>query len=173
MVQDNAAQQWWYSTILVVNTISNTGKFAKMVHPDFFLVKMVVKFSSLWLWKSMIAGSRLWWRYWQSGKPSILPCPFPYIQHTIITSIAFCQPLLMHHLHSTFIKVKKEDPQRELNTDQRYSLTVFTDTPALTGCLQRLLIFNIILLFNESSSPNFQPNYSPKNYDRDMHVIST
>ena len=37
-VQDNAAQQWWYSTILASNTISNwqTGKFAKMVHPDFF-----------------------------------------------------------------------------------------------------------------------------------------
>ena len=35
-VQDNAAQQWWYSTILAANTISNTGKFAKMVHPDFF-----------------------------------------------------------------------------------------------------------------------------------------
>ena len=36
VVQDNAAQQWWYSTILVAITISNTGKFAKMVHPDFF-----------------------------------------------------------------------------------------------------------------------------------------
>ena len=35
-MQDNAAQQWWYSTILAANTISNTGKFAKMVHPDFF-----------------------------------------------------------------------------------------------------------------------------------------
>ena len=35
-MQDNAAQQWWYSTILVVNTISYTGKFAKMVRPDFF-----------------------------------------------------------------------------------------------------------------------------------------
>ena len=35
-VQDNAAQQWWYSTILAANTISNTGKFAKMVLPDFF-----------------------------------------------------------------------------------------------------------------------------------------
>ena len=32
-VQDNEAQQWWYSTILAANTISNTGKFAKMVHP--------------------------------------------------------------------------------------------------------------------------------------------
>ena len=35
-VQDNAAQQWWYSIILAANTISNTGKFAKMAHPDFF-----------------------------------------------------------------------------------------------------------------------------------------
>ena len=34
-MQDNVAQQWWYSTILVANTISYTGKFAKMVHPDF------------------------------------------------------------------------------------------------------------------------------------------
>ena len=35
-MQDNAAQQWWYSTIMAENTILNTGKFAKMVHPDFF-----------------------------------------------------------------------------------------------------------------------------------------
>ena len=35
-MQDNAAQQWRYSTILAANTISNTGKFAKMVHADFF-----------------------------------------------------------------------------------------------------------------------------------------
>ena len=40
-MQGNAAQQWMYSTILVANTISYTGKFAKMAHPD-FLVKMVV-----------------------------------------------------------------------------------------------------------------------------------
>ena len=37
VVQDHAAQQWWYSTILAANTIPNTGKFAKMVHPDFFV----------------------------------------------------------------------------------------------------------------------------------------
>ena len=36
-VQDNTAQQWSYSTMLAVNTISNTGKFAKMAHPDFFV----------------------------------------------------------------------------------------------------------------------------------------
>ena len=35
-MQDNTAQQWWYSTILAENTILNTGKFAKMVNPDFF-----------------------------------------------------------------------------------------------------------------------------------------
>ena len=34
-MQDNAAQQWWYSTTLAANTISNTGKFTKIVHPDF------------------------------------------------------------------------------------------------------------------------------------------
>ena len=35
-VQDNVAQQWWYSAILAMDTISNTGKFSKMIHPDFF-----------------------------------------------------------------------------------------------------------------------------------------
>ena len=34
-MQDNAAQQSCYGTILAANTISNTGKFTKMVHPDF------------------------------------------------------------------------------------------------------------------------------------------
>ena len=42
-VQDNAAQQWWYSTILAVSTISNTGKFAKILRCRFFLMKMVVE----------------------------------------------------------------------------------------------------------------------------------
>ena len=44
-MQGNVAQQWWYSTILVANTISYTGKFAKMVI-QIFLVKMVVGFPS-------------------------------------------------------------------------------------------------------------------------------
>ena len=35
-VQDNEAQQWWYSTILGANIISNTGKFPKMLHSDIF-----------------------------------------------------------------------------------------------------------------------------------------
>ena len=36
-MQDIAAkQQWWYSTILVANAISYTGKFAKKVHPGCF-----------------------------------------------------------------------------------------------------------------------------------------
>ena len=34
-MQANGAQHWWYSTILLSNTISNTGKFAKMVQPAF------------------------------------------------------------------------------------------------------------------------------------------
>ena len=35
-MQDNAAQHWWYNTVLAANTVSNTGKIAEMVHPDFF-----------------------------------------------------------------------------------------------------------------------------------------
>ena len=35
-MQGNAAQNWWFSTILAANKISNTGKFAKIVHRDFF-----------------------------------------------------------------------------------------------------------------------------------------
>ena len=54
-IQDNAAQHWWYNTILVANTISNTGKLAKTAHPDSFRVKP----SSLRLRKLMIAGSSL------------------------------------------------------------------------------------------------------------------
>ena len=54
-IQDNAAQRWWYNTILVVSTISNTSKLAKTVHPDSFRVEP----SSLRLRKFMIAGSSL------------------------------------------------------------------------------------------------------------------
>ena len=35
-MQDNEAQHWWNSAILVENTISNTGKFVKIVYPNFF-----------------------------------------------------------------------------------------------------------------------------------------
>ena len=35
-MQDNAAQQLWYITIMATNTIAITRKFAKIVHPDFF-----------------------------------------------------------------------------------------------------------------------------------------
>ena len=41
-IQGNVAQNWWYSTIMVENTISNTGKFAKMVEL-ILLLKMVVR----------------------------------------------------------------------------------------------------------------------------------
>ena len=54
-IQDNAAQRWWYNTILVVSTISNTSRLAKTVHPDSFSVEP----SSLRLRKFMIAGSSL------------------------------------------------------------------------------------------------------------------
>ena len=52
-MQDNVVQHWWYSTILAASTISNTGKLAKMVRPDFFGEES----SSLRLRKLIIAGS--------------------------------------------------------------------------------------------------------------------
>ena len=53
-MQDNAAQHWWYSTILKANTISsNTGKLSKTVHLDYFGEEP----SSFRLRKLMIAGS--------------------------------------------------------------------------------------------------------------------
>ena len=103
-MQDNAAQQWWYSTILAVNTIWNTGEFAKMVNPDFFgedggRSSHHSDLENQWL--QLVdydedTGD-------QNGKPSTLTYPLLYTQHIIIiTSIAFCQPLSMHHLQSTF-----------------------------------------------------------------------
>ena len=34
--QENATHQWWDSAILASNTISNTDRFTKVVHPSFF-----------------------------------------------------------------------------------------------------------------------------------------
>ena len=45
--QDNAARQWWYSTTLASNTVSNTVTFAKMVHPDFLVTMKVGIFITL------------------------------------------------------------------------------------------------------------------------------
>ena len=118
-MQDNAAQQWWYSTLLAANTIPNTGKFAKMVlHPDFFgedggISSHHSDLENQWLQVvdyDKDTGD-------QNGKPSTLLYPFAYTQCIIITSIAFCQPWPMHCLQSTFTKVEKENPQLDLNVD--------------------------------------------------------
>ena len=58
-MQDNAAQQWWNSTIMAGNTISNTSKFAKMVHPAFFGEVGGRNSHHSRLKKLIIAGSRL------------------------------------------------------------------------------------------------------------------
>ena len=48
----------------------------------------------------MITGSSLWWRYLWSEWQTIYSTLFP-TQPIIITSIAFWQPLPMHHLQNT------------------------------------------------------------------------
>ena len=77
--------------------------------------------------------------------------PFPYTQRIIITSIAFCQPLSMHHLQSTFTKVK----------------LVYT------------IFFIIFLFFSPSDSPSktekcfsFHPKSSFCSWDIQIFVIS-
>ena len=93
-MQDNARQQWQYSEILATNTISNTDKFARMVHPDFFGENggRSSHHSDLECqWLQLVdydedTGD-------QNGKPFFLLYPLPYTQRIIITSIAFCQPL--------------------------------------------------------------------------------
>ena len=175
-MQDNAAQQWWYSTILAANTISNTGKFAKIVHPDFF-GEDVGRSSHH---SDLENQWRLWWRYcmalsvWQIiqscdqyGKSSTLLYAIPYTQRIIITSIAFCQPLSMHRLQSTFTKVKKENPQLGSNPDQ--SATVcqsYWYAYRLTDWPQRLLIFmNLPLITSSLMNPLVHlSNHSPKKF---------
>ena len=116
-MQDNAAQQWWCSTILAANTISNTGKFAKMVYPDFFgedggRSSHHSDLENQWLLVDYDENTGK-----QNSKPSTLPYPLPYTQRIIITFIAFCQLLSMHRLQSTFSKVKKENSQLGSNAD--------------------------------------------------------
>ena len=74
-----------YSTTLVVNTISYTGKFAKMVHQTFFGQNgKVVGVMITLTWK--INDCR-WWRYWQSEWQTI---------HSILPLILS----LLHYFHS-------------------------------------------------------------------------
>ena len=94
----------------------------------------------------------------QNGKPSTLPYPFPYTQHIIITSIAFCQPLSMHCLQSTLTKVKKENPQLGSNPDIEVQFDSLTDTLIDCFSIETIDIYETPIdniIFNEPSSLNF------------------
>ena len=84
-MQDNAPQQWWYSTIIAANTISNNGKFAKICHIQIGRSFHHSDLENQWLQVDTDKDTGD-----QNGKPSTLPYPSPYTQHIIITSIAFC-----------------------------------------------------------------------------------
>ena len=104
-MQDNAGQQWLYSTILAANTISNTGKFAKMVHPDPIGEDGArsTHHSDLENWWLQVVDSDADTGV-QNGKPSTLPYPFPYTQSIIITYKPFWQSLSMHRLQNISLK---------------------------------------------------------------------
>ena len=108
--QDNAVQQWWYSTILVANAISNNVEFAKMVHPDFFDEDGGRSFHH-WLRKSMIVGSRSEWRTIHSTP--LFPLYSTYYRYFY----SLLPTLSMHCLQSTFTEVKKDNPQLGSNAD--------------------------------------------------------
>ena len=97
------------SAILVADTISNIGKLAKMVHPDYFSEEP----SSLILRKWMIADSSLWWRYVIRMVNHPLH-PFPYPQPIISTPIAYWQALPMHRLQNTVSQ--KQHPYNKEST---------------------------------------------------------
>ena len=86
---------WWYSTILTANTISNTGKFAKIVHPDFF-GEDVGRSSHH---SDLENQWRLWWRYWRSEWQTIhsaLPYPlysaFYHYFHSLLPTLINAPP---------------------------------------------------------------------------------
>ena len=95
----------------------------------------------------------------QNGKPSTLLYHLPYTQRIIITSIAFCQPLPMHCLQSTFNKVEKVNRQLDSNVDHGGTVWQFYHDILIdwlnveTIDIYESPIDNII--FNEPSSPNF------------------
>ena len=92
-----------YNTGSEYNFKLNTGKFAKIVHPDFFgeddgRSSHHSDLENQWLQVvdyDEDTGD-------QNDKPSTLLYPSPYTECIIITSIAFWQPLYMHRLQSTF-----------------------------------------------------------------------
>ena len=162
IMQDNAAQQWCYSTILAPNTISNTVKFAKMIHPDFFdedggRKEVLITLTLILLDNDEDTGD-------QNSKPSTLPYPIAYTQCIIITYIAFCQPLSMHCLQSTFTKVRKENAQLGSTADHNG-----TGWQSHQNANRLVVIMTIDIcespidniIFNEPSSPtNHSSKYS-------------
>ena len=119
-----------YSTILAANTILNTFKFVKMIHPDFFREDGGSSHHSGL--ENMIAGTGN-----QNGKPSTLPYPFPYIVYYQYFHSLLPTPININALHPKhFTKLKKENLQ--LGSNAYHSGTVWQycryTNSQLTGC---------------------------------------
>ena len=91
-MQDNAAQQCWYSAIMVANSTTNTDKLVKIVHPHFFGEDGCSNLHQS-LRKLVIAGDEDTCD--QSDNHPLHP--FHYTQPIIITFIAYGQPLPIPH----------------------------------------------------------------------------
>ena len=88
-MQDNAAQQCWYSAIMVANSTLNTDKLVKIVHPHFFGEDGCSNLHQS-LRKLMIAGDEDTCD--QSGKPPTPPfslySAYNYYFHSLWTAHA-------------------------------------------------------------------------------------
>ena len=90
-MQDNAARQWWYNTILAVSIILNTGRFAKMVYPNFLNedgVGIIILTQKLYDCKS------LWLRYLRPKWQTIhsIPSAYNHYFHRLLTAPANASP---------------------------------------------------------------------------------
>ena len=90
-MHDNAARQWWYNTILAVSIILNTGRFAKMVYPNFLNedgVGIIILTQKLYDCKS------LWLRYLRPKWQTIhsIPSAYNHYFHRLLTAPANASP---------------------------------------------------------------------------------
>ena len=133
-LQNNAAQHWLYSILLAANTISNTGKIAKMVHPSFFgedVGKNPYHSDSENWWLQEVASDE--GTCDQNGKPSTPPFPLSSTYYHYFQ--AYRKPLPMLRVQNTVSPTQYLKKAYHITCLQLGSITVlavvtmhFTDT---------------------------------------------
>ena len=161
VVQDNAAQQQWYSTTLIANTVSNTGKFAKMVHADFFGEDGGKGYHHSDLenqWLLVLGYDKD--TSDQNGKPSTLPY-WPFLLYSAYYYYFYSLlPTLIDARPQKYFQLKVDKKNHHLGSNVYHSSSIpqsywYANDWLATRTIDiyESSIDNII--FNEPSSPNF------------------